>query len=75
MTRLAMLIEGIIFNLEKKVERFITKHIEKIVKIRKITEIILLIVLILLLVKNLSKVYETSYLIMDIIKEFAETLI
>lgn len=75
MTRLIMICEGIMFNLEKKVERLITKHIGKIIKIKKITGIIFLITLILLLVKNLSKIYEASYLIMDIIKDFVETLI
>ena len=75
MTRLTMIFEGIMFNLEKKAERFITKHIEKIVKVRKITEIIFLIVLILLLVKNGPKIYELSYLMIDKVKEFLETLI
>lgn len=75
MTRLTMIFEGIMFNLEKKVERFITKHIEKIVKVRKITEIIFLITLILLILKNVSKINEVFYLIIDTIKEFLETLI
>lgn len=69
MTRLTMKFEGIMFNLEKKAERFITKHIENIVKIKKIAEIIFLITLVLLLIKNISKIYELSYFIIDIVKD------
>lgn len=75
MTRLTMIFEGIMFNLEKKVERFITKHIEKIVIVKKLTEIIFLITLILLLIKNASKIYEISYPIIDRVKDLLETLI
>lgn len=75
MTRLTMLVEGIMFNLEKKAERFITKHIKKIVKIRKITEIIFLITLVLLVIKNASKIHELSYPVIDRVKDFLETLI